>query len=54
MLVLLVAVAVGLWAGAVAGGRLANVQYLRLRQAWLVLVALAVQLVVYSTPGGTP
>ena len=48
MLVLLVAVAVGLWAGAVAGGRLGNVQYLRLTQAWLVLVALAIQLVVFS------
>jgi hypothetical protein len=48
VLVLLVAVAVGLWAGAVAGGRLGNVQYLRLTQAWLVLVALAIQLVVFS------
>lgn len=48
MLVLLVALAVGLWAGAVAGGRLANIQYLRLSRPWLVLVALGVQLVVFS------
>jgi hypothetical protein len=43
-----VALAVGLWAGAVAGGRLANIQYLRLSHPWLVLVALGLQLVVFS------
>ena len=48
MPVLLVSLAVGLWAGAVAGGRLADIQYLRLAQPWLVLVALALQLVVFS------
>ena len=48
MLVLLAALAVGLWAGAVAGGRLANIQYLKLRQPWFVLLALGLQLVVFS------
>ena len=48
MLVLLVALAVGLWAGAIAGGRLSNIQYLRLTQPWLVLAALGLQLVAFS------
>jgi len=48
VLVLLVALAVGLWAGAVAGGRLANIQHLRLNQPWLVLAALGLQLIVFS------
>lgn len=53
MLVLAVALVAGLVAGYALGGRLGNLEGLRLRVPWLVLVALALQLVVFS-PLGRP
>jgi hypothetical protein len=48
VLVLLAALVLGLAAGYARGGRLENIRYLQLRFAWLVLVALALQLVAFS------
>ncbi len=53
MLVLTVALLAGLLAGYALGGRLANVERLRLRLPSLVLAALALQLVIFS-PLGRP
>jgi hypothetical protein len=48
VLTLVAAIVGGLVAGYALGGRLANLEHLRLRAPWLVLLALAVQLVVFS------
>jgi len=53
VLVLTVALIAGVAAGYALGGRLHNLENLRLRLAWLVLVALGVQIVIYS-PLGAP
>lgn len=53
MLTLVVAIACGLTAGYALGGRLRNLERLHLSSGWLVLVALAVQLVIFS-PLGDP
>lgn len=53
MLVLAVALVAGLLAGYACGGRLGNLERLRLRAPWLVLLALVVQLVIFS-PLGAP
>jgi hypothetical protein len=53
VLVLVVAVVGGLIAGAVLGGSLANLDGLSLRLAWLVVVALLLQIVAFS-PLGRP
>jgi hypothetical protein len=51
MLVLVTALMAGLVAGFVAGGRLQRISGLRLRVPWLVLVALALQLVAFGPIG---
>jgi hypothetical protein len=53
VLVLTVALAAGLLAGYALGGRLRNLETLDLRWPWLVIVALGVQLVIFS-PLGRP
>lgn len=53
MLVLTVALSAGLIAGYALGGRLGNLERLHLRLPWLVVLALAVQLVIFS-PLGEP
>jgi hypothetical protein len=51
VLVLIVAMAAGLAAGYALGGRLRNLEHLQLRLTWLVVAALAVQLVIFSPLG---
>ncbi len=51
MLVLVVAVAGGLLAGALLGGSFANLERLSLRFAWLVVLALLLQIVAFSPLG---
>lgn len=51
MLTLAVAIIAGLLAGYALGGRLRNLDGLTLRLPWLVIVALAVQLVIFSPLG---
>lgn len=51
MLVLIVATVAGLAAGYALGGRLRNLEHLSLRMPWLVLLALAVQLVIFTSLG---
>lgn len=51
MLVLIVALLCGLVAGYAAGGRLRNLERLDLRLPWLVLVAMAIQLVIFTPLG---
>jgi hypothetical protein len=53
MLVLIVALTCGLIAGYALGGRLRNIEHLSLRLTWLVVLAMAVQLVIF-TPLGAP
>ena len=47
----MIAVAGGLLAGALLGGSLANLEQLTLRLAWLVVLALALQIVAFSPLG---
>jgi Family of unknown function (DUF5317) len=49
--ILVIAVAGGLIAGALLGGSLANLERLSLRLAWLVVLALALQIVAFSPLG---
>jgi hypothetical protein len=51
VLVLVAAIAGGLLAGTLLGGSLANLEHLSLRLAWLVVLALAAQLVAFSPLG---
>ena len=51
MLVLLAALVFGLAGGYLAGGRLRNLEGLRVDRAWLVLLALALQVVAFSPAG---
>jgi Family of unknown function (DUF5317) len=51
VLVLLAALVLGLAVGYARGGRLENIRHLELRCAWLILVALALQLVAFSPLG---
>lgn len=53
MLVLAVALSAGLLAGYALGGRILHVEHLRLTAPWLVVSAMAVQLVIFS-PLGRP
>ncbi len=53
MLVLAVALITGIAAGFARGGRLRNLEHLDLRLSWLVLVALGIQIVIFS-PLGAP
>jgi len=48
VLVLLAALVLGLAVGYARGGRLENIRHLELRFAWLVFVALALQLIAFS------
>ena len=49
MLVLVVALLLGLVAGYATGGRLTHLQTLRMRYAWLVPLALAIQVIAFSS-----
>jgi len=51
VLVLIVAMAAGLAAGYALGGRLRNLERLQLRLPWLVVLAMAVQIVIFSRLG---
>lgn len=52
MFVLIAALAAGLVAGYVMGGRLRNVEHLHIRLPWLAIVALGLQLVAFSPARG--
>ena len=51
MFILVVALAGGLLVGALLGGSFANLERLSLRLAWLVVVALLIQIVAFSPLG---
>jgi hypothetical protein len=53
MLILVVAIVAGLGAGYALGGRLRNLENLKLRMSWLVILALTIQFVIFS-PLGEP
>jgi hypothetical protein len=51
LFILIVALALGIIAGYSLGGRLRNLEHLQLRLSWLVVLALAVQLAIFSPLG---
>jgi hypothetical protein len=51
MLVVLMALVIGVAAGYLSGGRLHNLEHLRLTRPWLALVALSLQLVAFTPVG---